>query len=115
MTNLDSHIPRMRNAVILIGLAVVNATVGGQRPPARFHLQEATIDGIQYAIRSGQITTAGLVGLYLERINAYNGACVGEPQGILGPVTTKPRVGQINALSTLDLRAAARKKWGFDE
>jgi amidase len=115
MTNLDSHIPRMRNAVILIGLAVVNATGEGQRPPARFHLQEATIDGIQQAIRSGQITTAGLVELYLKRINAYNGACVNEPQGILGPVTTKPRAGQINALSTLNLRPAARKKWGFDE
>ncbi len=37
-----------------------------------------------------------------------------EPQGILGPVTTIPRAGQINALSTLNLRPAARERWGFD-
>ncbi len=38
-----------------------------------------------------------------------------EPQGILGPITTIPHAGQINALSTLNLRPAARKTWGFDD
>ena len=37
-----------------------------------------------------------------------------EPQGILGPVTTIAHAGQINALSTLNLRPAARATWGFD-
>ena len=37
-----------------------------------------------------------------------------EPQGILGPVTTIAHARQINALSTLNLRPAARERWGFD-
>jgi amidase len=52
--------------------------------------------------------------LYLRRIKAYNGTCVNEPQGILGPITTIAHARQINALSTLNLRPAARTKWGFD-
>ena len=63
----------------------------------------------------GEITTVGLVELYLRRIKAYNGACVSEPQGMLGPIATIPRAGQLNALSTLNLRPAARKTWGFDD
>ena len=62
-----------------------------------------------------QITSAGLVELYLKRIKAYNNACVNEPLGILGPVTTIPHARQINALSTVNLRPPARKTWGFDE
>ena len=62
---------------------------------------------------AGQITTVGLVELYLKRIKAYNGTCVNEPQGILGPVTTIPHAGQINALSTLNLRPAARETLGL--
>src|SRR5579863_572738 len=38
-----------------------------------FHLQEATIDSVHAAIRSGQITCRGLVQLYLNRAKAYNG------------------------------------------
>src|SRR5688500_5333279 len=84
------------------------------RPPSPFQVHEATIAGIQQAIRSKRLTTVGLVEQYLRRIQAYNGTCVNEPQGILGPVTTKARAGQINALSTLNLRPAARERWGFD-
>jgi amidase len=40
--------------------------------------------------------------------------CVDQPQGILGPVTPIVRAGQINALSTLNLRPAARAARGFD-
>src|SRR5262245_13465817 len=99
-------------------LAITSARSPGGEPqqaPAKFRLQAATISGMQQATQSGQITTAGLVELYLKRIKAYNGTCVNEPQGILGPVTTIPRARQINALSTLNLRPAARKQWGFDE
>ena len=53
--------------------------------------------------------------MYLARIKAYNGTCVNEPQGILGPVTPIPHAGALNALMTLNLRPAARKKWGFDD
>src|SRR5262245_45606017 len=79
-----------------------------------FDVHEATIDQIQQAIRKKQITTQGIVEAYLRRIKAYNGTCVNEPQGILGPITTKAHAGQINALSTLNLRPAARAMWGFD-
>jgi amidase len=97
-------------AILAAGAA---SRVGAQRPPA-FHLQEATIADIQEAIRAKQITTAGLVELYLKRIAAYNGPCVNEPQGILGPITTIPNAGRINALSTLNLRPARRAALGFD-
>jgi Asp-tRNA(Asn)/Glu-tRNA(Gln) amidotransferase A subunit family amidase len=81
-------------------------------PP--FEIHEATIEGIQQAIRTKQITTRGVVEAYLRRIQAYNGTCVKEPQGILGPIATISHAGQINALSTLNLRPRARADWGFD-
>src|SRR5436190_18297977 len=103
-------------AVLPLTFAALTATAGARQQPApRFHLQEATIDGIQKAIQARQITTVGLVELYLKRVKAYNGTCVNEPMGILGPITTKPHAGQINALSTLNLRPAARKSRGFDD
>ncbi len=83
--------------------------------PARFHLQEATIAQLQQALLGEQITTVGLVELYLKRIKAFNGTCVNQPQGILGPISTIPNAGQLNALSTLNLRPATRKAWGFDD
>src|SRR4029453_5806113 len=77
-----------------LALAITLATSGlAQGTRTRFHLEEATIAGIQGAIRGGQVTTVGLVELYLKRIKAYNGTCVNEPQGILGPITTIPNAG----------------------
>jgi hypothetical protein len=105
-----------RSVVLSLSLAVAIPSTGAtQETRATFHLQDATIAHLQQAIKSGRITTVGLVELYLKRIKAYNGTCVNEPQGILGPITTIPHAGQINALSTLNLRPAARKTWGFDE
>jgi Asp-tRNA(Asn)/Glu-tRNA(Gln) amidotransferase A subunit family amidase len=85
-----------------------------QTARATFTVEEATISDIQRALREKRVTTVGLVELYLRRIKAYNGTCVNEPQGILGPITTIAHARQINALSTLNLRPAARTKWGFD-
>ena len=79
-----------------------------------FQVEEATIAGIQQALLAKQITTVGLVEQYLWRIQAYNGTCVDQPQGILGPITTIPHARQINALATLNLRPATRVRWGFD-
>ena len=94
----------------------MSATIGAQqRSSAPFHLQEASIADIQRALVAKQITTVGVVELYLKRIKAYNNTCVAEPMGILGPITTIPHAKQINALSTLNLRPAARRTWGFDE
>jgi Asp-tRNA(Asn)/Glu-tRNA(Gln) amidotransferase A subunit family amidase len=102
---------------VALGLVTILASTGAsmQRAPAGFHLQEATIAQIQQAIQKRQITTVSLVELYLKRIKAYNGTCVREPQGILGPITTIPRAGQLNALVTLNLRPGTRKTWGFDD
>jgi Asp-tRNA(Asn)/Glu-tRNA(Gln) amidotransferase A subunit family amidase len=80
-----------------------------------FTVEEASIADIQRALLTRRITTVELVEQYLRRIKAYNGTCVNEPQGRLGPITTIPHAGQINALSTLNLRPAARAAWGFDE
>jgi Asp-tRNA(Asn)/Glu-tRNA(Gln) amidotransferase A subunit family amidase len=56
-----------------------------------------------------------VVELYLNRIKAYNGTCVLEPQGILGPISTKKNAGKINSLITLNLRPAQRIARGFDD
>ena len=67
------------------------------------------------AILAKRLTATELVKLYLARIRAYNGTCVEQPDGILGPIKTIPHAGRINALQTLNLRPAARAEWGFDE
>jgi len=41
-----------------------------------FHLQEATIADIHRAILAKELTATELVGLYLKRIEAYNGQCI---------------------------------------
>jgi Asp-tRNA(Asn)/Glu-tRNA(Gln) amidotransferase A subunit family amidase len=99
---------------ILTALFLVTAVAWAQPQRAAFDVQEATIADIQKAILAKQVTTVSLVEQYLKRIRAYNGACVNEPNGILGPITTKANAGQINALSTLNLRPARRAAWGFD-
>jgi amidase len=44
-------------------------------PVATFHVEEATIAGIQSAIQSGQTSCAGVVQAYIDRAKAYNGVC----------------------------------------
>jgi len=105
----------LRIAAILTALLVVSLGVGAQQAPARFHLQDASVNDIQRAIVAKQITSVALVEMYLKRIKVYNNTCVSQPTGILGPITTIPDARQINALSTLNLRPLARKTWGFDE
>jgi len=105
---------KQRLAILLIFAVFATAGAGEQRQSPGFHLHEATIADVQRAIQRKQITTVGLVEQYLKRIKAFNGRCVNEPQGILGVITTIPHAGQLNALSTLNLRPVAREKWGFD-
>jgi Asp-tRNA(Asn)/Glu-tRNA(Gln) amidotransferase A subunit family amidase len=83
--------------------------------PAPFVLLEARIADIHSAIEGGSLTATQLVERYLQRIQAYNGTCVKQPDGILGRIEPIPEAGQINALSTVNLRPAARAHWGFDE
>ena len=83
---------------------------------AKFQIEEATIEGIQAAILRGELTSTGVVQLYLSRIKAYNGTCVNQPDGVLGagPITPIKNAHQLNALMTLNLRPATREKLGFD-
>jgi amidase len=60
-----------RVLLLLAAILVAAQAASSQRSP--FHLQEATIDDLHRAIRSGQITCKGVVQLYLNRAKAYNG------------------------------------------
>ena len=71
-------------------LLEVTEAAARKRP---FVLEEATIADIQAAITAQEVTATELVELYLERIKAYNGTCVNEPEGILGPISTIPHAG----------------------
>src|SRR6187551_1062507 len=100
-------------ALVLV-MSLNAVPVRTQRSAAGFEIQEATIAQIQEAILKKRITTRGVVEAYLKRIQAYNGTCVNEPKGILGPITPIAHARQINALSTLNLRPAALAAWKFD-
>jgi amidase len=97
-------------AFILLTPSLVSAQTG------KFRLEEATIEDIQAAIVRGELTSTRLVQLYLNRIKAYNGTCVNQPDGVLGfgPITPIKNSHQLNALMTLNLRPAKREKLGFD-
>jgi amidase len=83
---------------------------------AKFRMEEATIEDIQAAILRGELTSTRVVELYLNRIKAYNGTCVNQPDGVLGlgPITPIKNEHQLNALMTLNLRPAKRERLGFD-
>ena len=104
-----------RRAVIAIAILSVAAPipVGAAGSPSRFRIEEATIDSIQSAILEGQLTSTQVVQAYLARIKAYDGPCVLQPEGALGPFTTIKHAGQINSLITLNLRPSTRAAMGF--
>jgi len=97
------------SALLLALLAPLRAA----EPTKAFQIEEATIDGIQSAILKGELTSTEVVKRYLARIKAYDGPCVSQPDGILGPFTTIKNAGQINSLITVNLRPAARAEYGF--
>jgi len=101
--------------IALLLLSSVSDAFARSSSVKRFMVEETTIAALQAAILKRQITATGIVELYLRRIKAYNGTCVSQPEGILGPVTTIPNAGQVNALMTLNLRPASRVAWGFDD
>src|SRR6266478_2803519 len=83
---------------------------------AKFQIEEATIEDIQAAIARGELTSTSVVQLYLNRIKAYNGTCVNQPDGIsgAGPIAPIKNARQLNALMTLNLRPPKREALGFD-
>jgi len=102
----------MRRAIIIT--CIVAMAVPGLMADSKFTIEEATIDSIQAAIVKGELTSTQVVQLYLARIKAYDGSCVDQLEGPLGPFTTIKHAGQINALITVNLRPAARAQYGFD-
>jgi amidase len=95
------------NFVFCIACAVL--AVGAPR----FQIEEATIESIQAAILRGELTSSQVLQMYLARIKAYDGTCVSQPEGPLGPFTTIKGARQINSLITLNLRPASRSALGF--
>ena len=92
----------MRRAIIISTIvAITMPGVAGAADP-KFHIEEATIDSIQSAILKGELTSTDVVKRYLARIKAYDGPCVSQPEGILGPFTTIKHAGQINSLITVN-------------
>ena len=76
----------IRGIVASVGLTLAaSAPLAAAESIARFHIEEATIDSIQAAILKGELTSTQVVQLYLKRIKAYDGPCVSQPEGILGP------------------------------
>jgi Asp-tRNA(Asn)/Glu-tRNA(Gln) amidotransferase A subunit family amidase len=110
---------KLKPPAIKISVTAMLLALGAAAPAfaaPKFTIEEATIDQIQAAILAKEVTTVQVVEMYLERIKAYNGTCVKQPNGVLGAgVETIPHAGQINALQTLNLRPGARKQWGFDD
>ena len=98
----------------IIAVTLVAAPIFAAPSPSTFAIEEATIDSIQSAIRKGELTSTQVVEMYLKRIQAYDGPCVKQPEGPLGPFSTIPHAGQINSLITVNVRPATRAKYGFD-
>src|SRR3989441_5917615 len=100
--------------IVAILFVLVPPLASGQA--AKFRIEEATIENIQSAILRGELTSTRIVQLYLNRVKAYNGTCVNQPDGILGqgPIIPIKNAHQLNALMTLNLRPAKRETFGFD-
>ena len=97
-------------SLILLAPSLASAQTRG------FQIEEATIEDIQGAILRRELTSTRVVQLYLNRIKAYNGTCVNQPDGVLGgsPITPIRNARQLNALMTLNLRPATRERLGFE-
>jgi Asp-tRNA(Asn)/Glu-tRNA(Gln) amidotransferase A subunit family amidase len=93
-TSLEVTAVRVRNRLIFLRAIIATAAVagsltcvGGAPSPgssalgtapsssAAFAIEEATIDRIHAAIRSGQTTCSAIVQAYIDRARAYNGVC----------------------------------------
>ena len=62
----------------------------------KFHLEEAKIEDVHRAIKLGQITCQGVVQAYINRIRAYDGACVElvNPNDANDPKSFFPNISQ---------------------
>jgi len=56
---------------LILALGIANSSNADEK----FHVEEATIESIQHAITSGQMSCKQIVQAYVERAKAYNGVC----------------------------------------
>src|SRR5262249_11056052 len=105
---------RWISRVVLVSMMCALIFPANAYAAKQFEVVEATIDGIQKAILAKRLTVTGLVQMYLDRIKAYNGPCVNEPQGILGPISIISRAKTIPSFTTVTLRPATLKAMGFN-
>src|SRR5438128_1698686 len=80
-TSLRHSLPISRLSKLVAAMALV-CGLHGVDAATRFNVEETTISDIHQAILSKQLTCSELVNLYLERIKAFNGPGVLEPEGI---------------------------------
>jgi len=64
-----------RPLVVMLALLSSVNVIAPASAAGKFHLEEATIEDIHNAIKSGEITCKGLVQAYFARAKAYNGVC----------------------------------------
>jgi Asp-tRNA(Asn)/Glu-tRNA(Gln) amidotransferase A subunit family amidase len=116
MKNTSAAIAAASFAVLACSLAVSTAHAAESR---QFRIEEATIADVHRAMRARQLTAEQLVGRYLQRIKAYNGACVeGEVDArgyMMGDIKPVANAGQLAAYTTLNLKEDKRKALGFPE
>jgi amidase len=98
---------------LLVGMGAAPGALGASGSSSGkgrgFQVEEATIADIQTAILRRNVTTTEIVEDYLERIKAYNGTCVNQPEGILGPISTIPHAGKLASRGCVArVRQAAR-------
>ena len=74
----------MLRRLVVASFASLVLLAPGTAQTANFRIEEATIEDIQGAILRGELTSTRLVQLYLNRIKAYNGTCVNQPDGSSG-------------------------------
>src|SRR5215470_18308744 len=106
--------PMLRQLAFASFIVLTSSLASAQNE--KFQIEEATIEDIQAAILRREVTSTGVLRLYLDRVKAYNGTCVNQPDGVLGlgPITPIKNAHQLNALMTLNLRPSKREKLGFD-
>src|SRR5947208_2533037 len=100
---IPSKKSNMTSALLALCLLVA-ATSAAQSPSKSFRLEEATIEEIHDAYKSGQLTARQLVQMYLDRIAAYDK----KGPAINAIITLNPK-----ALEDADRLDAAFKASGF--
>ena len=107
-------------ALLVTGLlAALSPVAAFAATEPSFQVEEASIADVEHAIQTKRLTASQLVGTYLKRIAAYNGACARgavDSNGYqLGDIEPVEQAGQINALMTLNIRGKRSKTDSADK